>query len=46
MKKLAFVFLALLYILTANAQDPVKILDEVDKNLSADSRILDSKMIV
>ena len=46
MKKLVSVFLALLYILTANAQDPVKILDEVDKNLSADSRILDSKMIV
>ena len=39
MKKLVSVFLVFLYILTANAQDPVKILDEVDKNLSADSRI-------
>ncbi len=46
MKKLIIVLILVVCGVKSQAQDPVKILDEIDKNMSAKSRIVESTMVV
>ena len=45
-KKLAIFLLLALPAIEIFAQDPIKILDQIDKNMSSESRIIESTMIV
>ncbi len=46
MKKIVIFLILLACGINLHAQDPVKILDEIDKNMSAKSRIIESTMVV
>ncbi|KAA6306010.1 hypothetical protein EZS27_042335, partial [termite gut metagenome] len=46
MKKWTFFFAAAILATRVDAQDPVKILEAVDENISANSRIIESTMII